>query len=76
MIVIGYGAARRGWRLMLPFLAAALYILAMPFNFDSDAFRMGLGILMMSIKLWAALLIFILLLISVKHPLKTEAGAP
>lgn len=76
MIVIGYGAARRGWRLMLPFLVAALYIMAMPFNFDSDAFRMEPGILMMSLKLWAALAIFILLLLSVKRPPKTEADAP
>lgn len=45
-------------------LIAALIFLAAPWNFWSGKFRRSAGILLMSVKLWAGLVIYILLLIS------------
>ncbi len=47
------------WRLAVA--AAAFFFLGIPWMFPADSFRHGPGILLMSLKLWAGLVVFILL---------------
>ncbi len=54
---------RRGSAVSVLIFAAALWALAIPYNFNNPHFRKGAGILLMSLKLWGALAIFVLFII-------------
>jgi len=60
LCLAGLIAQNRRLPLCLAF-SAALIALAIPYNFTNPLFHSGPGILLMSLKLWAALVIFLLL---------------
>lgn len=55
--------SKRGGKGICALFSVCLIVMAIPFPFNAGRFRTGAGILMMSLKLWAALTLFILLLV-------------
>jgi hypothetical protein len=51
-------------RISCVIFSICLWALAIPYNFSADYSRSGFGILFMSLKLWAALLVFVLIVVS------------
>jgi hypothetical protein len=72
-MLLVYKRLREQPKLFLTFLfALSIAVISMPVRFDAPSFRLGAGILLMSVKLWATLLLFfITLFLSRAKPLTT-----
>ena len=64
---------RSGRKIHCVIFSAALLVMAMPYNFHSELFKRGPGILLMSLKLWGMAAIFILIILLMKQSPEKKA---